>query len=1547
MTSPPSSQNDPLLNQLADEFTERYRRGGRPTLEDYVEQHPELADDIRELFPILIQIEKAKIEERPQSEKSGSEVHHPERIGDFRIVREIGRGGMGIVYEAEQISLGRQVALKILPQKMLLGRKLKLRFEREVKAVARLHHTNIVPIFVVGEEHNIPYYAMQLVPGLGLNEVLKELPFLHQKSRHEQLPPADPKQRHHSLSAAFLAHSLFIWSFERSVRYDSVDGSDYGCNAQKTGKDTTSTQNDPMQGHIGVDGPVTEHSPTFSVAQTIPVKLSRSKKHTFWQNVTSIGKQAAEALAYAHRHGVLHRDVKPSNLLLDMNGRVWLTDFGLAKVDDQQNLTLTGDIVGTLRYLPPEAFDGRNDARSDVYSLGLTLYEMLAGQPAHSSEDKNALMKQVTHGEPKRLRQLNSQIPVELETIVHKAIDREPDKRYQSADALAEDLGRFMRDEPIQARKMSFVGHIMRWARRNKRVAGLTAAMVLILVLGTFTSVWQAIRAAVAEDLAHNNASLVNQRNKQLEESLVQVNLAKKESEKQEQIAKIRLYGALIRNAKGELDAYNAPRAWRYLQATPEDLRGWEYDFLVSRIHSGHQSLVGHRSPVSTVAVSSSGKLLASGDEYRKVRLWDFESGKQLHDPLTGHTGPLLDIAFSPDEKQLLTLSLDGTIRLWDTKMGQLLHLLNGSVFSAAAFSPNGKRIIAGNVRGEIWMFNSRTGKTVDSYSVHQGRILALACHPNGRRVVTSAWDDRVKISDVKSKKVVRILKEHKEWVRTVAVSPDGKYIATGSDDKSIQIWNQEGEFVTSLTGHTGPIQSVCFSINGQKLISASRDGTLRIWDIEERLEASVLLGHFGPVRDVTCVAGGEWMVSGGDDRTIRRWSIAQSSRNPIIEKRHDRFVSSLAFSHDGSWLASGDRSGDLILSDVESGRILFEKSMRSKAMMPDITSLRFTDSQQMFVGDPQGRLSIVSWHSPNHRSHKFHWKTVPVHGTGSGVVLALHKKNNLVASGGEDGTVVVYDTKDYSRRTTLSDYSSRVRAMSFNPEGTKLAVGGRDGAFVIFDLNTTKVIARSAHDPDGELTVLDYSPIANRMGTGGEDGNIKVWDSTKWEVVWETGVSTEVGRVRHLEFTPDGKRIVSCASDGKVRLWHSENGEPLLNLDHPDIAIGASVSLTSDGTRIASGGFRGSVVIWDRRSPRTRTNHKSHWKDAHVSKFVPIPHQAEILKTIQRTKEQYRSSQTDKKLTFDASSENPADHHSPTWKLWNLYTLTGDLLAAEFYARKTQELSRTTLRHGRHAEGIKLLQQRLRAQLKTIHRTAKWVGNRKRAQLLLAALSETPPNSLGSTPTAKNPSVGYFFTGNSYFVIPSLHFDGQPPWTLEAIVTPSKRSLAPWTTVVGDVQGGGFALEIMTNRWVAEVHTGVYDFQTMESYSQVVDKQPIRPHQKYHLAAVWDGTMLRLFVDGQQRSSKPVTRCTRLSGYPIMIGTDPGGRTVVDGLFNGTIYEVRISRGVVYKQPFRPPSTLSKRIDTEALYVLNPIRGKWLLDRSGHGHHAIHVLTD
>ncbi|HVS39810.1 MAG TPA: serine/threonine-protein kinase, partial [Gemmataceae bacterium] len=495
------------LDLLAEEFVTRYRRGERPSLDEFIARRPDLADDIRDLFPGLVVMEGVRPDrEDATGPYAGGDGSAPAKLGDYRILREVGRGGMGVVYEAEQESLGRHVALKVLPAHSLLDPQRLRRFQREAKAAARLHHTNIVPVFGVGEANGLHYYVMQFIQGQGLDAVLVELMAL--RGVKTPTPAHDGSVSAAGSLAPRTAHRLYRAGDASAV--DMARSLLTGGFATMAGAPTPEDDASPLPAPL----PATSgsNSAINLPGQSDTSRLSETGR-AFWQSVARIGVQAAEALAYAHAQGTLHRDVKPSNLLLDTQGTVWVTDFGLAKAADSEDLTQAGDIVGTIRYMAPERFQGKSDARSDVYGLGLTLYEMLALRPAFDASDRNRLLHQVTHEAPPRPRAVNRDVPRDLETVVLKAIARDPAHRYASAGEVAADLGRFLEDKPIRARRVGLAEQLWRWGRRNPVVAGLTAAVLLLLLLGTAASVVAAYyfsRLAASENKARADADRAN-----------------------------------------------------------------------------------------------------------------------------------------------------------------------------------------------------------------------------------------------------------------------------------------------------------------------------------------------------------------------------------------------------------------------------------------------------------------------------------------------------------------------------------------------------------------------------------------------------------------------------------------------------------------------------------------------------------------------------------------------------------------------------------------------------------------------------------------------------------------------------------------------------------------------------------------------------------------------------------------------------------------------------------------------------------------------------
>jgi len=403
------------MAELVDELMEKLQAGEPVDLDSLAD--PRRAAELRPLLPameMLVNLQRTTSGTAPALPRAADE-DGVRVLGDYRIVREIGRGGMGVVYEAEQLSLGRRVALKVLPFASLLDERQILRFRNEAHAAAQLHHTNIVPIFSVGCERGVHYYAMQYIEGQTLETVIRELREFNRAST-DGTPRATPA------SAAAI----------------SPDGS-------------------PSGGE-------------------------------FFRSVARLGVQAAEALEHAHNLGIVHRDIKPSNLLLDVRGNLWITDFGLARCRESDlALTMSGDIVGTLRYMSPEQALGRRneiDQRSDIYSLGVTLYEFLTLEPAFAGRDREVLLRQIASEDPRAPRKVNRHVPPEIETIVLKAMAKEPDLRYGTAQELADDLRRYLEDRPIRARRPTLPQRLRKWSRRHRALVGAGAMLLVLATIG-------------------------------------------------------------------------------------------------------------------------------------------------------------------------------------------------------------------------------------------------------------------------------------------------------------------------------------------------------------------------------------------------------------------------------------------------------------------------------------------------------------------------------------------------------------------------------------------------------------------------------------------------------------------------------------------------------------------------------------------------------------------------------------------------------------------------------------------------------------------------------------------------------------------------------------------------------------------------------------------------------------------------------------------------------------------------------------------------------
>jgi eukaryotic-like serine/threonine-protein kinase len=466
MTNDSSSSNhpheldeDPRLLVATQAYMAELESGLPPDRQAYFSRYPDIAEQLAEYFDGV---------DIAHSLRPAKQLHHgpqSEPLGDFRLMREIGRGGMGIVYEAIQMSLGRHVALKVLPFSAALDERRLRRFKTEAQAAAQLHHTNIVPVYAVGVERGVHYYAMQLIQGKSVAEVINdsqvELPLSHVASNS-----------------------------------------------------TIANQSVTVGGSISSQ------------------RSNRIRSIVQWMAVV------AEALDYAHDLNIVHRDIKPSNLMIENGNKIWITDFGLAQIASDHNLTQTGDLIGTLRYMSPEqAIGGRTvvDHRTDIYSLGATLYEWLVNQPLFDGENRATLLTQILHHEPRPLRTIDRSIPAELETIVAKAIAKSPVERYNTAQAFAEDLHRFLEQRPILAKRPTPIDRAVKWIKRHP------AFVASATIFSTLGFVGFAVATAMIAHSQNQTLEALNSEKQRTSEAERRLELAKQAADEMIQLAELEL----------------------------------------------------------------------------------------------------------------------------------------------------------------------------------------------------------------------------------------------------------------------------------------------------------------------------------------------------------------------------------------------------------------------------------------------------------------------------------------------------------------------------------------------------------------------------------------------------------------------------------------------------------------------------------------------------------------------------------------------------------------------------------------------------------------------------------------------------------------------------------------------------------------------------------------------------------------------------------------------------------------------------------------------
>ncbi len=977
------------------------------------------------------------------------------RLGDFRILSEIGRGGMGVVYLADQLSLDRQVALKVLSQGLSFSARHAERFRREAAAAARLQHHSIVPIFASGEIDGTLYYAMEHVRGPDLGDVMKE--------------------------------------------------------ARESGQ-------------------------LRSITDT-----------------ASLVAELARGLACAHEANIVHRDIKPRNILIAPDGRPRILDFGLAKDLALESVSLSGEMAGTPHYMSPEQTLAKRaplDHRTDIFSLGVVLYELLTDQRPFDSDDLQQLVYQICFQEPTTIGKLNQQAPRDLVTICTKALEKDPAARYQTAAEMAEDLERFGRHEPILARPATAVARARKWIRRHRPLAATTSTILSIVIIGT-SWLWYDHSEARAQsrDLLAEAAAAEARGDHKAAANLALGALEINNSERVKLIVSAIQERSRTAAVHGEYEVVT--QAARAMKSDPDlalilALDGSSrhpghlanntvLDALDARYDSVH--FEGHDRRVNRITLNQKGTRIATAADDGTARIWNLQ-GEQLRS-INASMHWVISVAFSPDGESIVTTSIDKKARVWDTETGVLVCEYSGHDTRpmSVQFDRSGTKILTAGWfeksedAGSAHLWNATTGATIKVFAGHEGKLQFATFSPDGERILTGAADGTARIWNTTTGTCQHVLRGHQNYITKGTWRADGKQVVTACKDGCARIFDTESGERIALLRHSAKVWHASFSPDGTRVVTTSEDHTLRLWDSATGFEVRVLTQHDAPIVHASFDPTGKYLATAASDQTARIFEVATGQELAVLKHRH-REVKSVTFHPDGKTLITLAGNDELRAWDIN-------------------------DAREVLV--LHGHPDIVNY-------------------------ATFDQTGDRVATAGQDGVVRIWDAHEGKLLHALPRSPNTAKWVDFSAEGQHVVIG-TGGRAIIYSLDSKPGSGATAEiDLDVQTRRVysaEYSADGKHIVTTGRGDSVRIFNAVTGELEREIDDTSDPV---FACLAPDGQRLVVCADDPTVTVYDRSTGKALFRLrGHSEPTHRAAWS--SDGTRLLTASRDGTAMLWNGQS--------------------------------------------------------------------------------------------------------------------------------------------------------------------------------------------------------------------------------------------------------------------------------------------------------------------------------------------------------------------------